>query len=146
IGTDMTGVDFSASLSPYCAPPEVTAPIAVPEAPGAPSTPSPSDGETPAAPHATPLSADAGPPQVLALTNGASAAQATLDGRGSIAPDEATFEWQDTGGNIVATGRVASIMVPVGNHDVRLVVRTDSATSDDTVNIRVVVGGEATIV
>ena len=84
--------------------------------------------------------ADAGPDQSVEAAS-AAGAQVVLNGTGSFDPDDEplTFEWRDAGDNVIGSGALAAVALPMGEHVITLTVSDGhSAPGSDTVTIRVV--------
>lgn len=84
--------------------------------------------------------ADAGPDQTVEATT-AAGGTVILDGTASFDPDEEplTFAWRDAANNTIAAGALASVVLPVGDHTITLIVSDGHSTpGTDTVLVRVV--------
>lgn len=83
--------------------------------------------------------ADAGADQSVEAA-GPAGAQVVLDATASFDPDNEpmTFEWRDAGGNLVASGALASATLPIGVHTITLTVSDGhSAPGTDSVVVNV---------
>lgn len=84
--------------------------------------------------------ADAGPDQTVEATS-PSSTQVILDGSASFDPDNEpmTFEWRDAVSNVIGSGPIATLTLPIGVHTITLIVSDGhSAPATDTVSVSVV--------